>query len=146
MNDSVWIHFAPQRDRRRAAACAIAAPAYPPISACEELDGIPKYHVMRFQAIAPSSAAEDHVRVDDALLDHAAADRLRDGGAEPVNAAAKLKTAAQITAASGLQHARADDRRDRVRRIVEAVDEIEDERDQDDRDDVGDHAARLTRS
>ena len=34
---------------------AIAEPAYPPMSACDELDGMPKYQVMKFQAIAPSS-------------------------------------------------------------------------------------------
>src|SRR5581483_11809028 len=37
--------------------CASAAPTSPPISACVELDGRPKYHVTRFQRIAPKSAA-----------------------------------------------------------------------------------------
>src|SRR5215217_1641546 len=37
--------------------CAIAAPTRPPISACDELDGRPSHHVIRFQAIAPISAA-----------------------------------------------------------------------------------------
>src|SRR5215210_2015623 len=32
-----------------------AAPTTPPMSACEELEGSPKYHVARFQAIAPMS-------------------------------------------------------------------------------------------
>src|SRR5699024_1637086 len=36
---------------------AIAAPAIAPINACEELLGIPKYQVIRFQAIAAISAA-----------------------------------------------------------------------------------------
>jgi hypothetical protein len=31
------------------------APTIPPISACDELDGRPKYHVIRFQLIAPTS-------------------------------------------------------------------------------------------
>ena len=57
-----------------------------------------------------------------------------------VNAAAKLKTAAQITAASGTQYASADDCRDRVRGIVKTVDEVENERDQYDRDDVVEHS------
>ena len=35
---------------------AIAAPISPPISACEDDEGSPKYQVTRFQAIAPSSA------------------------------------------------------------------------------------------
>ena len=33
------------------------APTRPPISAWEELDGIPKYQVVRFQMTAPTSAA-----------------------------------------------------------------------------------------
>ena len=36
---------------------AMAAPTSPPINACEDDDGRPKYHVNRFQAIAPSSPA-----------------------------------------------------------------------------------------
>src|SRR5579875_3094148 len=36
---------------------ASAAPTRPPISACDEEDGSPKYQVSRFQAIAPPSAA-----------------------------------------------------------------------------------------
>ena len=36
---------------------ATAAPASPPMSACEELDGIPPYQVIRFHVIAPISAA-----------------------------------------------------------------------------------------
>ena len=32
--------------------CAIAAPANPPISVCDEEDGIPYHHVNRFQQIA----------------------------------------------------------------------------------------------
>src|ERR1700759_4409617 len=34
---------------------ATTDPTRPPISACEELDGRPKYHVITFQAIAPTS-------------------------------------------------------------------------------------------
>src|ERR1051326_3316340 len=33
------------------------APTTPPISACDELDGRPKYQVARFHTIAPSSPA-----------------------------------------------------------------------------------------
>src|SRR3712207_827542 len=40
-----------------------AAPATPPISACDELDGRPKYHVIRFQAIAPIRPAKTIVVV-----------------------------------------------------------------------------------
>ena len=38
-------------------AAEIAAPAIEPINACDELEGIPKYQVIKFQAIAESSAA-----------------------------------------------------------------------------------------
>ena len=38
-------------------AAAMAAPAIDPISAWEELLGIPKYHVIRFHAMAATSAA-----------------------------------------------------------------------------------------
>ena len=37
---------------------ANAAPTTPPISACDELEGSPKYHVTRFQVIAPISPAK----------------------------------------------------------------------------------------
>ena len=37
-------------------ALAIVAPMRPPKSACDELDGMPKYHVVRFHAMAPTSA------------------------------------------------------------------------------------------
>lgn len=36
---------------------ASPAPTRPPINACEEEDGSPKYHVMKFHAIAPTRAA-----------------------------------------------------------------------------------------
>src|SRR4051794_2299793 len=39
-----------------APALAMAEPTMPPISACEELDGMPYHQVMTFQAIAPISA------------------------------------------------------------------------------------------
>src|SRR6187551_2347998 len=37
------------------------APTRPPIRACEEEDGSPKYHVMKFHAIAPTRAARTTV-------------------------------------------------------------------------------------
>ena len=36
---------------------ASAAPTSPPTSACPELDGSPRHHVTRFQAVAPASPA-----------------------------------------------------------------------------------------
>ena len=44
-------------------AAATAEPTTPPISACEELDGRPKYQVTRFQAIAPIRPAKTTVGV-----------------------------------------------------------------------------------
>src|SRR4051794_14053991 len=44
-------------------AAATVEPTTPPISACEELDGSPKYQVIRFQAIAPISPAKTIVGV-----------------------------------------------------------------------------------
>src|SRR4030042_2157716 len=41
----------------------IAAPAYPPMRACEELLGNPKYQVIKFQKIAPQSPARTTVGV-----------------------------------------------------------------------------------
>ena len=52
-----------------------------------------------------------------------------------MNAAAKLKNAAQMHGLAGRQHAGRDDGGDRVGRVVEAVDVVEDERDDDDEDD-----------
>src|SRR3954447_13078301 len=42
---------------------ATAEPTTPPISACEELEGNPKYQVIRFQAIAPIRPAKTIVGV-----------------------------------------------------------------------------------
>src|SRR3954447_9788038 len=41
---------------------AMAAPTSPPISACDDEDGRPKYQVMRFQAIAPTTAENTTTR------------------------------------------------------------------------------------
>ena len=75
-------------DRADAPLAANAAPTTPPISACEELDGSPKYQVTRFQAIAPIRPAKtivvrDRAGVDDALGDRRG-DRERDEGADEV--------------------------------------------------------------
>ena len=54
-------HAAVERSPKPAV-CASAAPAKPPISACDDDDGRPHHQVSRFQTIAPISAAQDHVR------------------------------------------------------------------------------------
>ena len=58
----------------------------------------PKYQVIRFQAIAPSQPGKNHGIGDDRQVDHALADRRRDGRADTKAAAAKLKNAAHSTA------------------------------------------------
>src|SRR5579871_5216682 len=50
-----WIAPAP--------AAAHAAPTRPPIRACDELEGSPSHHVIRFQVIPPISAANTTVVV-----------------------------------------------------------------------------------
>jgi hypothetical protein len=41
---------------------ASAAPTSPPIRACEDDDGMPKYQVMRFHVIAPMRAENTRTR------------------------------------------------------------------------------------
>ncbi len=60
-------------------AFATAAPAYPPTSACEELVGRPKYHVIRSQMIAPTRPPKITEKVTILMSDHPGADRARDG-------------------------------------------------------------------
>ena len=59
-----------------------AAPIMPPMSACDELDGIPKYQVMRFQDIAPMSAPKISAVVDERRVDDALAHGRGDGQVE----------------------------------------------------------------
>ena len=106
---------------------------------------MPKNQVMRFQMIAPSSPPRMTFGLT-MLCSIIPPPIALATASVPVNAAAKLKIAAQNDRGKRTEHARADDRGDGVRRIVEAVAEVEDERDQDDRDDVGDHGVALTRS
>src|ERR1700722_9065499 len=49
-------------------ALAIVAPITPPMSACDELDGIPKSQVSRFQVIPPARPAATTVRVTSLVL------------------------------------------------------------------------------
>ena len=100
MNSAVFAR--PARTRLPKPALATAAPASPPIRACEELDGIPPNQVIRFQVIAPTRAA----RITRAST--------LSGRTMPLpivwatltpnpNAATKLKNAAQTTACVGLR-------------------------------------------
>src|SRR3954453_22914021 len=80
-------------------AATSAAPTMPPISACDELDGRPKYHVARFQAIAPIRPANTIVIViaDASTMPFAT---VAATGSE-TNAPTKLNTAANVTATRG---------------------------------------------
>src|SRR5919202_7098222 len=78
---------------------ANAAPTTPPISACEELDGRPKYQVMRFQEIAPMSPANTTVGVIAPELTTSEATVA--ATASEMNAPAKFSAAAYATARRG---------------------------------------------
>src|SRR5438552_3243263 len=82
-------------------AFAIAAPTKPPIRACEELVGMPKYQVMMSQKIAPQRAAKINVGLTISVLTSpvpmvVATCNLKN------KKAMKLKKAAQIIAQCGL--------------------------------------------
>src|SRR3954470_17525475 len=96
---SVWFHFVPQVI---AASPPLARPepAIAPMRACEELEGMPNHQVIRFQAMAPSSAAK--IRLASSSLTSMKPLPTAFATAVPVvNAAMKLKTAAHKTALSG---------------------------------------------
>ena len=129
--------------RRSSPDWASAAPTSPPISACDELDGRPSHHVIRFQTIAPISAA-----------------RIVFSFARPVSmipfptvfatavvtkAPARLATAAIENRQARRERPRRDRGRDGVRGVVEAVREVEAERDDhdDDEQDVSTRPAVL---
>ena len=76
-----------------------ATPTTPPISACEDEDGSPKYQVSRFQEIAPirpaktiGSVTRSASTIPLAIVAATASDR---------NAPTKLRTAASVTATRG---------------------------------------------
>src|SRR3954468_21323566 len=78
---------------------ANADPTTPPISACEELEGRPRYQVTRFQKIAPTSPAKMTVGVITSPLTTSFATVA--ATASEMNAPAKLKIAAYATAIRG---------------------------------------------
>jgi len=71
------------------------------MSACDELDGNPKNQVMMFHAIAPSSAPKITLGSTTEIW-IMPCPIVRATAVPTVNAAAKLKAAAQSTAGSGL--------------------------------------------
>src|SRR5690606_7944364 len=81
-------------------ALAIAAPANPPSSACDDDDGNPKYQVIRFQLIAPSSAAHSSVGVT-TVGSMSPLEIVLATAVPTMNAARKLNDAAHATATPG---------------------------------------------
>jgi hypothetical protein len=75
---------------------AQTAPTIPPTRACEELDGIPRYQVRRFQTMAPTSAAATTVWV--MVLGSAMSPPMVLATPTPTKAPMKLKAAAMRTA------------------------------------------------
>ena len=70
------------------------APTIPPISAWDELDGRPKYHVIRFQAIAPDQPAEHRQQADRVRLTSTTSLATVAATSSEMNAPTKLRTAA----------------------------------------------------
>ncbi len=102
---------------------AIIAPTMPPISACDELDGMPSSQVSRFQVMPPTRPAKTSSRVTRpestsplAIVAATAVDR---------KAPTRFSEAESVTATFGLQRAAGDGGRHRVAGVVEAVREVE---------------------
>ncbi len=105
---------------------AIIAPSTPPISACDDDDGMLKYQVTRFQMIAPTRPAKTIGTVT--RFCSTMPEAIVAATETEMNAPAKLRIEASATATRGLQRARGDRGRHGVRRVVEAVREIEEQR------------------
>ena len=78
---------------------AIIAPTTPPISACEELEGRPKYHVARFHVLAPIRPAKTIGIVIAPALTMPVP--IVAATLSEMNAPAKFKIAASVTATRG---------------------------------------------
>ena len=109
-------------------AFATAAPAMPPISACDDDVGSPRKNVMRFQVIAPTSAAKMSP-IEITFWSTTSLAIVLATWVPNTKNATKLKNAAHATAKRGESTPSRHDRRDRVGGVVEAVDEVEAERD-----------------
>jgi hypothetical protein len=101
MNSRVFVH-AVQLAHNTAAIppLATAAPAYPPMSACEELVGSASHHVSRLHRIAPVSPAKITGSVT-IVMSTVPLPIVCATAVPNTNAATKLKNAAQTTAWPG---------------------------------------------
>src|SRR3954469_4376582 len=96
------VSFQPDGTIAAKPALATAAPAYPPINACDELVGRPKYQVIRSHTIAPTNPAKMTLKVT--MWMSTSPDPTVLATAVPkAKAATKLKNAAQMTALPGLR-------------------------------------------
>ncbi len=115
-------------------AFTIAAPAKPPIRACEEERRERPPPGQEVPDDRAHERREDEDRVHDRRVHDVLADRLRDARLERERRD-EVEERGPRDGHLRRQDARPDDRRDRVRRVVEAVDEVERERDEDDEED-----------
>src|SRR5450756_2268669 len=98
MKTSVFVH--PEGMITENPALVMAAPAYPPIKACDELVGRPQYQVIRSHAMAPTSPAKITAKVT-AWMSIIPEPIVLATAVPKANAATKLKNAAQMTAFPG---------------------------------------------
>ena len=108
----------------------IVAPSRPPISAWLLELGRPSHQVIRFQVIAPISAAATTTWV--VVCSSTMPAPMVLATAVPAKAPMKLNAAAMSSAYCGPEGPRRDRGRDRVRGVVEAVDVVERDRQRDD--------------
>ncbi len=108
----------------RMLARAKAAPAYPPINACEDDVGNPSSHVSTSHTIAPSKPAKTTywVTISSSIIPLPI---VLATAVPSRNAARKLKAAAHTTASRGDKHASGNHSRNAVGRVMEAIQKIE---------------------
>ena len=107
----------------------------PPIRACDDEEGSPKYQVVRFHAIAPSRPAAMITTSPWSPLGGVITSLTVLATSCPRNAPAKFMTAARMSATARCQRPGRDRGRDRVGGVVESVRVVEAQRDDDDGDD-----------
>src|SRR5262245_19195802 len=93
---------APQLTPPNPPSAAIAAPTRPPMNACVELLGRPKYQVMRFHAIPPTSPARMIVTVGSFSSDAMVLDTALPNTTTVTSAPTRLRVAASPTASRAL--------------------------------------------
>src|SRR5688572_20567263 len=84
-------------------AAATAAPHNPPINAWLELEGMPKYHVIKFQTMPPSNAQISTSLVIEKTFESSRPEEIVFATAVPHMAPTRLVDAANIIAARGVK-------------------------------------------